>query len=516
MQLKEVLLSLYAYQLAEYFDEGLQTPAENEIIKKELWENFADRVAVQLNLPELQNLRNLLKIYQPNNPPTEIHSGWENLLVNNSPNLNLSATSTLRGGSFRAQKIQDTYVADLSLFYKENTLILPQDLQQLNPNGCLLQNHLKASIGQTILLYAEPIFEGDRGADEENYQKLAEACIQGLINDTIKPSLRLVNTGEWLGSPVFEYDNGEFNPQFQCHVLVWLARNPDSLEKQKKEFDFRIQNLFLYRHKVLYAYYQGREWYAAGQREASTLETKLPTFSNFIEKEPEPEIRLQKLKQLLADTHKQGVEYSKCLRLVRDEYNTIAINTENFTEALKDLQTLKLEADDFGLWKKFLDLAQNKYLKQLEVDLNYLIAGQNLFQDLVANIRGNLEIEQIEAEREIQENLIEQVTESRNLQEALLDLQGELQENSEKDAISSRNLNITIAVVGTGMAGAGVVASSYELIKPEKPLLMPWDINAHGLHPFTISIGISLLIGLIPALLWLLVLSYLKSKNSRN
>lgn len=516
MQLKNPSLILYSYQLAEYFDAGLQTPAENEIIKKELWENFADRVAVQLNLPELQNLRNSLKIYQPNNSPTEIHSGWENLLVNNSPKLKLSATSTLRGGSFRAQKIQDVYVADLSLFYPKNTLIHPQDLQQLNPNGCLLQNHLKALIGQTILLYAEPIFEGDRGAGEEDYQKLAEACIQGLINDKIKPSLRLINTGEWLGSPVFEYDNRELNPQSLCHILVWLEHNPETLKQYTKEFDFLLQNLLLYRHKVLYAYYRGREWYAAGQREASTLETKLPTFSEMVEKEPQPEIRLQKLKQLLADTHKQGVEYSKCLRLVRECHNTLAINTENFTEALKDLQTLKLEADDFGLWKKFLDLARNKYLKQLEVDLNYLIAGQSLFQDLLANIRGNLEIEQIEAERKIQESLIKQVTESRNLQEALLTLQKQLQDSSKTDAISSRNLNITIAVVGTGMAGAGVFASSYELIKPEKPLLMPWDINAHGLHPFTISIGISLLIGLIPALLWLLVLSYLKSKNSRN
>ena len=218
---------------------------------------------------------------------------------------------------------------------------------------------------------------------------------------------------------------------------------------------------------------------------------------------------------------------------MRECHNTTTTNIDNFKKALKEIDDVKLDYDNLEVWHSFLDLASNTYLKQIEVDLNYLIAGQNLFQEMITNIRGMLDIEQIEADREIQrslveqvkeskklqetllkqvkvdrkiqENLVKQVKESRKLQETLLDLQNEIKKSSKQDTISSRNLNITIGVVGGGMAAAGVVATSYALVKPEQPLLIRWDKNAHSLHPFTQSVLWSLLIGLLPVLAWALI-----------
>ncbi|MDB9515439.1 hypothetical protein PN466_00475 [Roseofilum reptotaenium CS-1145] len=62
-------------------------------------------------------------------------------------------------------------------------------------------------------------------------------------------------------------------------------------------------------------------------------------------------------------------------------------------------------------------------------------------------------------------------------------------------------LSITIGFVGGGMAAASVIATSYALITPENPFLMPWDAHATTVHPFVKSAGLSLGGGLLVAIL---------------
>ncbi|MDF0556147.1 hypothetical protein [Kamptonema sp. UHCC 0994] len=474
-KVKNPILTLYAFHLWADFDEGYQTKAKNA---QAFWYNFAKEVGKELKSEELQNFPEKLTKTIPKD------ENWENLLLlpDGKRKLPLSpipiAENLMRKGAFRAEKIQDTYAVELTLSCQEkDTPINPRDLKAFNPNGCLLQSTIKASLGQTILLYAEPNIFVD-------YRTLADACVAGLVDSKINPSPKFISQGKLFGSPIFEYDNRELNPELNCHILVLLKQNPNTLDSFNPEFDISLKNLLFYRRKVLYAYYRAKVYYGDGQKQASDLEKQIPKFSD-IEKEPALEKRLTELKDLLANIRKSGFEYSKSLRFVRECHNTTTTNIENFKNALKEVDPVKLDDDNLEIWYRFSDLASNTYLKQIEVDLNYLIAGQNLFQEMIANIRGMLEIEQIETDRK----------------------------SSEKDTISSRNLNITIAVVGGGMAAAGIVATSYGLIKPEQPLLMPWDKNAGSLHPFTQSVFWSLLIGLIPVLLWALIWFFVLRKH---
>ncbi|MCT7950222.1 hypothetical protein NG798_10525 [Ancylothrix sp. C2] len=480
-QIKNPILTLYAFQLRDAADEGYQKPAQNA---DDVWVNV-EFAANKLYFSELENLQNKLKLNNLNE--------WEYSLLKDGKSLKLSQPENQPlKGSFRAQKAQDIYIAELTLFCKDKQTPIPTgNLTEFNPDSCLLQPTIKATFGQTILLYAEP-------AVFDNYRKLADTCIQDLIQNHITQLPQFVNEGELLGSPIFEYDNRQLNPLQNCHILVWLKLHPDTLALVTKEFDSYLRTLLLYRRKVLYAYFQGRKHYAEGQNIAKILEKKIPDF-DAITQESEQESRLQKYRELLKEILKEGFNYRQSLRYLQECYNTITINTDNFAESLKDIQRLKLPDDNLELWESFLELAQNKYQKQLEADINYLMAGQNLFQEMVATIRANLEIEQVEAERKIQETLIQQVTESRNLQHSLLDLQTEIQNSSKQDAEDNRELNVKIAVVGAGMATAGVVATSYPLIKAEQPLLPPWHPNAHKFHPFTQSILWSLVFGGIAA-----------------
>ncbi|WP_449417613.1 hypothetical protein [Phormidium nigroviride] len=473
-KVKNPILTLYAFHLWADFDEGYQTEAKNA---QKFWYIFAKEVGKELKSEELQNFPEKLKNIQK-------EEAWENLLLlpDGKRKLVLSAISIdenlTRKAAFRAEKIQDTYLAELTLSCQEKDApINPRDLKAFNPNGCLLQSTIKASLGQTILLYAEPIVF-------EDYRTLADDCVAGLVDSKINPPPKFINEGKLFGSPIFEYDNRELNPELNCHILVLLKQNPNTLESFDPELDISLKNLLFYRRKVLYGYYRSKVWYGNGQKQASDLEKQIPKF-NEIEKEPALEKRLEELKKLLANIRKSGFEYSKFLRFVRECHNTTTTNSENFKNALQEIDDVKLNDDNLEVWHRFLNVASNTYLKQIEVDLNYLIAGQNLFQEMIANIRGMLDIEQIEADRK----------------------------SSEEDNISSRNLNITIAVVGAGMAAASVVTSSYGLVKPELPLLMPWDKNAGSFHPFTQLVFWSLLIGIIPVLVWALIWFFVLRKD---
>lgn len=499
--IKNPILTLYAFHLWADFDEGYQTKAKNA---QEFWHNFAKEVGKELKSDELQNFPEKLKNIQK-------EEAWENLLLlpDGKRKLVLSAISIdenlTRKAAFRAEQIQDAYVAELTLSCQEKeSPINARDLKAFNPNGCLLQSTIKASLGQTILLYAEP-------KDFKDYRTLADDCVAGLVDGKINPSPKFISEGKLFGSPIFEYDNRELNPELNCHILVLLKQNPNTLDSFNKEFDISLKNLLFYRRKVLYAYYRSKVYYGDGQKKGSDLEKQIPKFTD-IEKEPALEKRLTELKNLLTNIRKSGFEYSKFLRFVRECHNTTTTNIENFKNALKEVDAVKLDDDNLEIWHRFLDIASNAYLKQIEIDLNYLIAGQNLFQEMIANIRGLLDIEQIEADREIQRSLVTQIQESKDLQKSLLNLQNEIKESSKQETIRSDNLNITIAVVGGGMAVAGVIATSYALIKPEQPWFL-WDKNAHTLifNPFLSSIFLSLVIGAIPVLVWVLIWF----KNSR-
>lgn len=512
-KIKNIMLTLYALQLREDANEGYQKPAQNA---ENLWQNL-QLVAEELNLDKLPDTLEKIANHLKSNPPLK---NWDDLLYLLDKQHNIKFSQKYPKdyplkGSFRATKAQDIYIAELSLFCqdketKEIAISTDNLTTNFNPKGCLLPPTVKTTFGQIILLYAEP-------AVFEDYRKLADDCVISLTRDYITQKPEFVNQGELFNSPIFEYQNSQLEPDLEpgqiCHILVWLKRNENIVNNITKEFDLYLRHLLLYQRKVLYAYYQGRYHYSQGQEKANHLEKKIPEFAK-ISQETKQETRLQKYREFLKEILTAGFEYRQCLRYLQECYNTIGINIGNFSESLKDIKTLTLPDDNLELWESFLILAQNKYQKQLEADINYLIAGQNLFQEMVATIRANLEIEEIETDRKIQETLIQQVTESRNLQSSLVELQKEIKLNTKEDTDRSRNLNITIGVVGGGMAVAGVVASSYTILKePPTPLLIS---SNNKLYPFFESIALSVAIGVIPLLSWLIWLRFRSNRKTEN
>ena len=201
---------------------------------QDLWEKLADDVGTEFNIAELNSLRKHLICYQNENYNHAGENGQQNyqwLIPPDGETLNFQPVSQpdnlQLNGSIYPLRIHDTYAADLTLYY-QNTVPVSK-LKLFNPKGLLLANKIKTSLGQTLLLYAEPVVD-------EDYRTLADECVKAFVQDEIQPAPKFITEGQLFGSPIFEYDNRNLNPAKQCHILVWLKRHPDTLKLVTQTF----------------------------------------------------------------------------------------------------------------------------------------------------------------------------------------------------------------------------------------------------------------------------------------
>ena len=460
-KIKNPSITLYPFHLRDDGDEGYGAAAKNA---RSLWENLADNVGTQFNSNQLKALRDKLICYknQQYYPQGEQEKpNNRELLTPDGKTLDLQPIIQpdlpLLSGSIYALRIHDTYTADLTFYYKDATIKVA-DLNQLNPQGCLLPNAIQPSLGQTLLLYATP-------AVFDTYPQLADECVTAFVNDRQQASPEFRAEGILFGSPIFEYDSREDDAPQRCHILVWLQDNPQTLKFATPTFNSYLMNLLCSRAKIVFVYRQARKRYRTAQQIVGELEKKLPEFAE-IEGEQDRQVKLQKLKDLLADVRTKMLACARQVRYLQEDRNTIDINAENYGEALTRIRSLSIPGDNLDFWQRFLDLAEGKYQRQIEIDLNYLIASQDLFQQSISTVRGMVEIEQVEFDRE--------------------------QEDNEKKR--DRQLQNIIFFVGTAIGGGQIFSAAYPLIK-DTPIKWQLDFSL-PLHPFAATILWSLLFGL--------------------
>ncbi|MEG4943056.1 hypothetical protein [Microcoleus sp. F4-D5] len=503
-QIKNPSITLYPFHLRDDSDEGYGEVAINA---QSLWENLADNVGKEFNINELKSLRDKLICYKNGlyYPDGELENLTdEELLIPDGKTLKfpqiIQPDNQKLDGAIYALRIHDTYTADLT-FYYQNVTIKVADLTRLNPQGCLLPKAIKPSLGQTLLLYAEP-------AVYDTYRKLADESVKAFVQDKQPASVEFRAEGKLFSSPIFEYDSREDDARQRCHFLVWLQENSQTLNFATATFNFYLMNLLCSRAKIVFVHREARKKYRQAQQIVSDLENKLPAFSQ-IEREQDRQVKLQNLKQLLAEIRTQMFDCAQQVRYLKEDKNTIDTNAENYGDALTKIRSLCIPGDNLDFLQKFLDLAENKYQRQIEIDLNYLIASQDLFQQSISTVRGMVEIEQVEFDREKEERERQRDREQIQLyrqkeeEEKTRDReQMELyKQNEEKEKKRDRQLENIIFFVGTAIGGGQIFSAAYPLIK-DKPIQWQPDFSL-PLHPFAATILWSLLFGLLLGLLML-------------
>lgn len=373
----------------------------------------------------------------------------------------------LTGGIYPLQ-LHDSYALDFTLVAPNSTVEINQ-LINLNFQGCLLPCEIQASLGQTLVLFAKPVdFSG-------NHQELAAACVEALFQDLEnQPKPYFIAEGKLLGSPIFEFDNAQENPSLNCHILVWLNTDEKTSELEESGNYYRpLLNLLCCRTKIIYVYYQAQRCNEEARKLYSQLEEKVEEFSNLKSDKKE---RLQQLEKLLTELPQIGLNYARYLRDIELHLITIETNAYNYRNCHKELVSCSVkEIDNLDFIQDFYASSCKIFQKQIKVNMSYLTVGRQLFQQMMETIRGIVEIEQAE---------------------------------------SDRNLQKTIQAVGFGIGAAGVVATSTPYWIKQEPGVIGINkpLSFSALATFILIIFLSLSAGLFT---WGIASGVMNGKSSK-
>jgi len=395
-RVKNPSITLYAFHL--------RTDMTTEVMENaaRLWENLA-QLSQKFSISELGQFTNNLICYQNGkyNPDGEQGQPTHFLeLIPQENKLSFSqeeqTDSLTLSGSVHPFRLHDVYAADFTICYKNQEIDVSQ-LHRFNPDACLLPTNIQASLGQTLLLYVEPL------ESASDYQTLADECVQAFWQASNQSSPRLINKGKLFGSPIFEYE--EFpkydtqNPNELSHILVWLGTHFDTLELAGKANHWLI-NLLNCRHKILFAYHQAHQSYNKARQLYNQLEDKSPQFDE-IKKRNE---LLTQLENRLKNILPKAFEYSRHLRDLEDQGNTLNANAKNYAELLIEISSLSKNEfeDNLKFWEVFHTRTCKHYQQQTDLYMNYLKPGHHLFEQMIATTRGLVEIENQKQGQEFQ------------------------------------------------------------------------------------------------------------------
>lgn len=442
--LRNTSLTLYAFHLRTDGSRGVEQVVPSA---SRLWERLV-HLGNTLHISELQALKQELLCYRAGEyyPTAEeqLLPGQQSLLSNGAESLDFSVPAPIVGpdlsltGFVSPFRVHDTYAIDLTL--SPQAPITLGQLHQLNPQELLLPPHIQASLGQTLLLYAE--VDGLQRQD----RAIADACVAQFFPYPSTPEF--VAAGKLLGSDIFEYDTLATATAQQRHILVWLNHYP--LPSAVDALSERLFYLLLCRHKILYAYDQARWCHDSARTVYSDFERDIVQKFSQIAQSPD---RLQQFKALLrTQLPQQSFQYAQYLRDLSDHATSIQTNLENYQNQMAKLALLP--GNDLDFLQQFQHQTQTKYLKQIQVYREFLAPGQTLFQQLTDTIRGLVELEQAESDRRLEQ---------------------------------------TIQVVGVGLGVGAIFGSSSAFI--DRPWMPAFSPNS-ALHPFVSSLLVSLLAAL--------------------
>ncbi|MGK7941536.1 MAG: hypothetical protein AB4062_15575 [Crocosphaera sp.] len=387
----------------------------------------------------------------------------------------------------------DNYTVIFDHFLEEeSTSIRLKLLQKLNPNYCFQK--IKKSwedqeyIGETFIFTAFLCPE----VPQEEYRKIADECLNYLVDKN--PENYFYQEGEIFNSKIFEYGKPKTD---KFHALVIFFDNKKSSE-QFEEIYWELDKLLLYHHKIISSYQKGHECYRKLSQEIikieeiaykiqqdfnsqiitttennSSIEKQNKNNSQISQKEKELETYKQNLKDLL----NLSLNYSRQLRDLEHYQNTIDINGYNYEIKLNQFKNQT--GNNLTFFTQFIDEEYKTFQKQIQGDITYCHQGTVILNQSIESIRGLIEILQVESDRRREDR------------------------ENERD----RNLNTTIAFVGTAIGVSGLIATSYPLINQQNGPLLPPKLD-HPLHPFSKSIIYSLLGGVSFALIvWLAIIA---------
>ncbi|MGA9381512.1 MAG: hypothetical protein WBV73_22360 [Phormidium sp.] len=317
--------------------------------------------------------------------------------------------------------------------------------KQFNPNHILILPKGDKILGQTLLITAW-LTNKTKQRDREYLRNLANQCCESLLGDKTPPFYR---AGELFDSAIFEYGN----PKQDSQVLVWLFRD-ETANQQYDKYQKELISLFLYRTKIVHAFQRTRPIYTALNHDYVEIEKNLDRIQQKLDTSNTNYTYLDDFKNELKTLARESLSYTRLLRKMEDFGNTIEINIYNYNEKIEQIcGTVEIDKEELSFLKYFGQETGPLFSRQIKADLGYFEHGTDLIEQAIASIRGIVEIDQAEANQDLQDH---------------------------------------IQAIGVGIAAGAIVASTSGLIT------QPWSFPGRDRiflppHPFVIALFASAL-----------------------
>ena len=387
-------------------------------------------------------------------------------------------------GFYYPVKLGDTYALqvdcssdrdDVALEYaprdiKNFSKIQQNILSHLHSQNNQLSNHL----GQTWFVWGQLTSDTQEPLTIANqiYEQLQIFEAQNWKKD-LKTDIK-ATTAKLFGAECFELwqlpSNRADHIKQSKHLLICLfpynlsdSSIKDNIEKIKIHSP-SLMRLFLYRHKIIWAYARSRYHKANLKNAVKHIQLAISDDNSKTD--------LLALQQDLKSTLNLMTTYAQELIYLGAQKNTIETNLKNYQKRLKRLEDPDCDINLPFFLETFTEIVTNIYIDQITIDLTSLSPAQKSLENSVRNIEGIINIEQ---------------------------------------AKSDRNLNQTIFVVGTGLGTSQVAASIIVAQFPANPI--PTKSDTHFLIYMGAVFFGSIIIGIF---FGVVILLRLRSRNSKN
>lgn len=299
-------------------------------------------------------------------------------------------------------------------------------------------------------------------SQEDELENLAQTLYKTLVGQEWDHQ----RIGQFMGATVFEVWRSpqlSDKPIANSHTLIIFYTNDKQMEAAGKLYRYWL-NLLCHRHKIWYAYTYSRQLKQELQNEFNQILPSFPTPGGY---------DLDKLKRDLNNNRHILFRYSQKLNLLANQQQTIITNFYNYQNYLNliETQATKRGTTKLTFLNAFSQTVEKHYQPQLEQDIASLTPSLGTLQGLTDTVRGIVEIEQAQRDRNFQNN---------------------------------------IAIVGVGLGTASILASVPDLemiteLPPVNAYISHWQLSKPQAN-FVVSLNVSIFAGVWVAIFTAIVI----------
>ncbi|ARV58220.1 hypothetical protein BZZ01_05855 [Nostocales cyanobacterium HT-58-2] len=317
----------------------------------------------------------------------------------------------LQIGDTYALRVNDSRKRDANGKYNDE----PQDIKD-EPFLKLKQEitqHISGqtgTIGQTWLLWGKLT---SHKTDVE-IEEIAQKCYTQILSD-YDWKRDIIGKGKLEEGTIFELwycpqnlglNGKEFWEKFRQenhHVLIWLFPDkisPDEMRKRVQSAYYDFLRLWLYRHKVVWSYYQSRYQKTLLKKEYVEIQPSIKQARELPRLLQTNSLKISKLQETLTANLINLSDYTIALNYLENQSRTIQLNLDNYKSRLDEMQK-KYAGSDLEFLKTFSEreIYAKKYQRQVEADHANLSPGLTLLQNLNSTIQGIIDLEQTKSDR---------------------------------------------------------------------------------------------------------------------